>query len=288
MINSKGSWDPFGEIEGRCCHSALSFEDKIWLIGGVYELNDVWYSNDGKYWTCATANAEFGARHYHTSIVYNDKMWVFAGYPNKSDVWYSDSGEKWTSVTSSAPFGSRSGHTTVVFNNAIYLIGGNNNVAWYDQNVKFYNDVWYSRNGIDWELICPSAPFPGRTYHASTVFDGKIWVIGGIDGINDLNDCWSSKDGINWVKETDSAAFTPRRYHSVLSYDSALWLFSGFTMSRHETSSIWHSIDGEAWRRIDGYQTVPYSHASFVHRDTMWILGGYNSSNTTYFSVGLK
>lgn len=34
--------------------------------------------------------------------------------------------------------------------------------------------VWSSNNGIDWELICPDAPWKGRMFHSLASFQGQI------------------------------------------------------------------------------------------------------------------
>jgi hypothetical protein len=287
-----GSWEPWGTIPGRYCHTAVVFNNKFWMIAGVDNLSDVWNSTDGKNWTCATSNAAFGPRHYHASVVFQNKIWVIAGSPGKSDVWYSGDGINWTIAVQNAPFGVRSAHKCIVFKDGIYLVGGVNDKAIYDPDVKFYNDVWFSSDGISWEQKTSSAQFHGRAYHALTVFKDRLWVIGGFDGVKDYNDCWSSTDGVNWDKMSDSAEFTPRRFHSVLSFENGLWLFSGFSLANHETSSIWHSSDGVKWRRINGAtflsEPVAYSSASLVNNDTMWIFGGYSDPNVTYFSLGFK
>ncbi len=72
----------------RFGHTATAFEGKLWVIGarvdGGPSLNDVWYSEDGKNWTEATANAAFPPRYSHTTTVFNNKLWVIGG-TNGSD-----------------------------------------------------------------------------------------------------------------------------------------------------------------------------------------------------------
>src|SRR5688572_7222748 len=81
----------------------------------------------------------------------------------------------WIPETSSPAFSSRYRHTSVVFNNRMWVIAGSQIRAPYGP----VNDVWYSTDGVNWSRATGNAGFPARTGHASVVFDGKLWVIGG-------------------------------------------------------------------------------------------------------------
>jgi len=88
----------------RDAHTALVFNDKIWLFGGVggsspdYTQNkgDIWVSDDGESWTLITENASWGPKRAHTSVVFQGKMWILGGVGNgeryKNDVWRSNDG----------------------------------------------------------------------------------------------------------------------------------------------------------------------------------------------------
>ena len=79
----------------------------MWLLGGTENYyfgdnsslkNDVWYSEDGKTWTLATADAGWSPRAYHQAAVLNDRIYVFGGgnyvpkYEAYNDVWSSSDG----------------------------------------------------------------------------------------------------------------------------------------------------------------------------------------------------
>ena len=107
-------------------HSALVFEDKMWILGGgdsveyVYR-SDVWYSSDGITWTQATSSAPWGPKWGHSSVVFNNKMWILGGHNGsayESDVWYSSDGITWTQATDSAPWGIRGRHADILWRNA--------------------------------------------------------------------------------------------------------------------------------------------------------------------------
>ena len=52
-----------------------------------------------------------------------------------------------------------------------------------------------------------------------TVFQGKLWVLGGLEdyyfgsSANLKNDVWCSEDGITWRCVTEDAPWAPRGYH---------------------------------------------------------------------------
>lgn len=153
-----------------------------------------------------------------------------------ADVWWSEDGSTWNKVMELkgdfidmvgnfdakyggevAPWYSRYGHSLDVLDtngddveDIMVLIGGYEPVE--------SNDVWISPNGTTW-LFAGHAPWPARAYHATAVFLGKLWIIGGTPLTNDV---WSGtfipdstkRCGyrIRWVMEVANgdAPFAPR------------------------------------------------------------------------------
>jgi hypothetical protein len=78
----------------RLMQSSLVFDNKMWVLGGMADLQvgDVWYSTDGASWTEAAADAPWHARYGHVVADFNSNMWVMGGANDLStlnDVWYS-------------------------------------------------------------------------------------------------------------------------------------------------------------------------------------------------------
>lgn len=76
----------------RQSHTAVVFEDKMWIIGGVKEgdrTNEIWYSSDGETWINATPEDSFVPVSGHTSLVFQDKIWILGGGTAEEDnlVW---------------------------------------------------------------------------------------------------------------------------------------------------------------------------------------------------------
>lgn len=221
---------PFSSRSG---HTAVVFDNKIWVIGGVEEAainkNDVWFSADGVNWSLATNTAPFSARHEHTSVIFDDKLWVIGGLSDNGferDVWYSTDGVTWVPATQEASFSGRYRHSSVVFDDKIWVVSGS--------EISIFNDVWYSTDGTSWTLFTEDFPFLGREMHSSVVFDNKLWIIAGrgtTEGnpaISRRNDMHYSLDGTTWNTATDNAPFSARVWHTSLVFDQKIWVIGGY------------------------------------------------------------
>jgi hypothetical protein len=65
----------------------------------------------------------------------------------------------------------------IVFGSKMWLVAGT------DGSVK-KNDVWNSTDGVTWTEVNSSTIFSARENLASLVFDNKMWVTGGFNGIS--------------------------------------------------------------------------------------------------------
>ena len=186
---------------------------KIWVIGGytypgndpkVVErrcLNDVWYSTDGKNWTCATEAAPWSPRYRHRVLSYQGRMWIIGGAIGhttesgkwddgwEGDVWASVNGKQWDQALVSAPWAARSSHSAVVHDKAMWIFGGRNP----QQSVS---DVWRSTDGLYWTEITAAADWPVRYNHTTVSWHDRLWLMGGLVGDQkkkaSRNDVWCS------------------------------------------------------------------------------------------------
>lgn len=168
----------------------------MWILGGDVKSddgirkNDVWYSTNGKNWTCATNSAQWAKRAEHRSIVFDNKIWVIGGFVESSsgdtksnDVWYSVDGKNWTCATDSAEWSKRTNFTLVAFDNKMWVLGGEND-KW--NNV---NDAWSSTDGTTWKREFETAEWSKRQSHSSVIFNNRMWIMGGSGG-GYHNDIW--------------------------------------------------------------------------------------------------
>ncbi len=202
----------------RFSHSAIVFNNKMWVIAGNNGLNndysDVWSSPDGINWTLVQANALFGPRSEHTTVILGNKMGVIGGTRNNNtpalnDVWYSTNGITWTQATASAAWSGRYGHSSLVFQNKVWNTG---------DSAGNTSDVWTTSNGSLWSLVLGTAPWSNptqRVWHESLVFNNKIWVLGGHTNV-EKNDIWSSVNGSSWNQVVATAPWSARTHFEVV------------------------------------------------------------------------
>ncbi len=236
----------------RIFHASAVFDTRLWVSGGSTAglndpgvdppLADLWYSYDGAAWIQAAVTAAFGAREGHSLVAFNNLLWMIAGSADDlsgdSDVWSSPDGVTWTRVTAAAPFLGRTAQTAFVYNGKIWVIGGNDTRP---RDGGGLNDVWYSSDGANWTEATAHAAFSARAGQASPVYDGQMWVIGGVNlSGNSLSDAWYSSDGVTWTQATPSAGFGTRGFLSSLVFNGEMWVLCGKSGSS-VLNDLWQS-----------------------------------------------
>ncbi|HJY37321.1 MAG TPA: hypothetical protein VJ299_07655 [Steroidobacteraceae bacterium] len=252
-------------------NTLVAFQNKLWVIGGWdgeiqaggtnTRFNDVWSSDDGVTWTKhePTGGVIFSPRVGHDAVVFQDKLWVIAGNvqndTDSNEVWSSPDGDTWTPVTQVNPFSARRSHRVVEFNGEMWMIGGAVEVAvGADEGT---DDVWHSADGASWTTV--SAGYPPRARHGLEVFNGRMYMIGGLSNEDYFkgtryNDVWSSADGVQWQQETPVTPFPPRWLPALIHHGPELWLIGGY--DRSFRNDVWRSIDGTSWQRSFSHEIV--------------------------------
>jgi len=202
-------------------HSVTEFNGDLFLIGGAdnddNELEEIWISNDGFFWTLGSDILPFGSVSFHNTVAFNDQLYLITDDYEDDDgtqmmaVYRSNDGFNWNLIATDV-FPVRTAAETVVFNNKIYLIGGTN-----DSN--FLNDIWTSEDGITWTEVTPTGAFVDPiVFHTLNTYDNALWLIG---------DIWYSQDGISWVNYDGDIPFDGLYAHETLFYEDELWIFGG-------------------------------------------------------------
>ncbi len=241
-----------GQFPERRNHSLLVYKDKLWVIGGIDNANnilsDIWNSSDGENWTRITSLNPLEDIGQNNSVVFNDRLFVFRGNgAENQEVWSSADGSNWRLETENA-FPVRTHYKTVIFNDFIYVYGG-----WLRDGPSLTNEVWASKDGRYWYQKHPATTiFAPRIDHSATVYDGKVWVIGGnswdASGRRTFHgDIWYSDNMKYWTKYDGKPPFYKGLHsHGALSYKNKLWIFGGYrpdaSMSDIPTANI-RSID---------------------------------------------
>ena len=194
LATPKAEWSP------RLASGAVVFKDRMWILGGTENYyfgdqshlkNDVWSSADGKTWTQETAAAPWSPRSYLQAVVHGDKIYVIAGgnyVPDTNDVWSSTDGKTWTQETAAAPFGPRLWFSTASYLDHMWVVGG-----WTKEPTQHnWGDVWYSRDGKNWQELKAKTVWKARHEHSLYVFDDRLWVVAG-HAMPLSNEVWSLK-----------------------------------------------------------------------------------------------
>lgn len=125
----------------------LAHAGRLWVLGGAlgrYQpfkgYRDVWCSEDGVNWTCATEQAPWPGRWWSCSLSYRGRMWLIGGFrgqptwQNFNDVWYSADGREWRQLVTDDVWSPRHEISGYVHDNKLWVVAGN---AW-----PLVNDVW--------------------------------------------------------------------------------------------------------------------------------------------------
>jgi hypothetical protein len=292
---------------------ALSFKDRMWLIGGWNPkhayfpnicVNDIWSSSDGVEWTLEKPNS-FGLRAFtvesdwqgrHTAgyAVHDGRVWIVGGDANQghyqNDVWSTEDGRDWERVSNSVPWAPRALHYTVVHDGYIWVVGGQTIPQFALESESFYNDAWRSRDGVVWECVSADLPMPQRgMIGGSAVFRDQMWVLGGgtydtpnIPDRKFYSDVWSSFDGASWECHTTFAPWHARQYHEVAVWDNQLWVLEGYHSDSGNRNDVWYS-DGIVWTELPDTPWAPRHAASvFVHNDALWMVAGNNMESDVW------
>ena len=178
-----------------------------------------------------------------------------------NDVWSSTDGVNWIERTSAAPWQPRAGLSAVVLNEYIYVLGGSQND---DASIigpngparQYYNDVWRSPDGVEWELMTETASWEPRAGASVTALDNALWLFGGEDGFTCeplpdcdapyFNDVWRSLDGAVWELIAPSAGWSERPGHQCEVLRQEFVCFGGFGLVENPRD-VWSTSDGVEW-----------------------------------------
>jgi len=305
---------------------ALVYKNRMWLLGGWNPHdkvnfpricnNEVWSSIDGKNWDLVKPNTfteglfdrqkDWEGRHTAGYAVFEDRMWIIGGDINQghhqNDVWSSTNGRNWECFTDQVPWAPRILHYTLAFKDRLWVMGGQStagNFADHPVATCFYDDVWSSTDGRNWEQMevrRPSWPARGMI-GGSTVFKDRMWIIGG--GTYDtpdvplrrfFNDVWSSSDGVHWERHAEYAPWNPRQYHDVAVFDDRLWVMEGCFWDVNQPlrespnrKDVWLSEDGVHWHEVPDTPWKPRHAASvFVFKRGLWMVAGNNMESDVW------
>ncbi len=278
---------------------ALVFRDRMWLLGGwnprdkvhfpLICNSEVWSSFDGISWTLENPQAPWEGRHTAGYVVHDGRMWIVGGDCNQghyqNDVWSSADGVQWDLVNDRVPWAPRALHYTLAFDGRIWVMGGQTMPGFAGGDEVFYNDVWNSKDGVNWTRVIASAPWaPRGMIGGAVVHRNRMWILGGgtydtpvTPTRNYYNDVWSTKDGVNWGQHMTHAPWVPRQYHEVAAFDDRMWVLEGYGAKSGNRRDVWYSADGVNWIELPDTPWASRHAASvFVYDGSLWMVAGNN------------
>jgi len=191
---------------------------------------------------------------------------------------------RWVKITDHAAFAPRDGAGALVFKRKMWLLGGWNP----SDKIHFpkicNSEVWSSKDGINWKLENPCAPWEGRHTAGYVVFNDAMWIVGGDANQHHYqNDVWKSTDGVKWECVCENVPWGLRVLHYTVAFRNKIWVIGGQTLPHFAPadeifySDVWCSDDGRHWEKVaDNLPWAPRGMigGSAVFKDKIWILGG--------------
>ncbi len=135
--------------------------------------------------------------------------------------------------------------------------------------------------GLLWTRSTASAAWPVREIFSATVYNGRMWVLGGRTNSGTLlNDVWYSTHGSTWQIAASSAAWPARYGLAAVSHAGRLWIMAGNVSGTHQ-KDVWYSTNGANWTQATS--AAPwierYVQAATVFDARIWITGGISGGS---------
>jgi hypothetical protein len=220
-------------------------------------------------------------------VVVNNTFKQISGTPTGAN------GTAWTTNPGTPGWLVRAFFDVVNLNGILFLIGGLDSAS----ATTAQADVWKSTDGgVTWGLVAGSAPFGARYGHRVVVFNGAMYVLGGIFYNSGtpvaVNDVWSSSDGANWTQLSIGAGWGVRAYFGCIATTGGIYVMGGqtnpaayFTPTGSGTTynDVWFSTDGVNWTSLTSAAAwgVRASFDCIFYNNQFVIVGGWNQSAGT-------
>ena len=324
-------WEPRAGLQ------AVELHNKLFVIAGRSPKNtdiprdslihgDVWVSHDlGVNWEEMLEDAEAAGlwrnRAYFEAVTQGNHMYILGGqnfvtepappffcdaWPPElgpcpefitvsdffNDVWRSTDGVNWQEMTSEAPWEARAGLSAASFKGHLWVMAGSQNddasIGGLDR--KFFNDVWYSKDGSQWHAATKDAPWEARAGGVVLVKGGWLYMLGGEKGFTDpvdyFNDVWRTKNGKHWELVTDNAGWSPRPGHKCAVLANYFVCMGGFGIPLNPMDS-WVSKNGATWSQASDSPWDAKSPDDIRYDfDMLTVKGGMGGLKPSIFTFG--
>jgi hypothetical protein len=272
----------------------------------VTELETL-FDFDGYEWTEINPDAPWAPRAGLESVELHGRFYVMGGRTPlpppappfasiiQRDVWASDDrGATWQYL-GEAPWPERAFFEAVTRGGYIYVLGGQSfDLVCVSPNgcppvpvSRFYNDVWRSRDGVNWKLLTANAGWEGRAGLSSVVHKGRIWVFAGAQGDDEaiggsgrvfFRDVWKSVNGRRWIRVADEVPWAGRGGAAAVVKKGWIYLLGGEAgFLEPPFSDVWRTRNGRDWQLLNANAWLPRSgHKCGVLQHNIFCFGGFN------------
>lgn len=185
-----------------------------------------------------------------------------------------------TADTSIPEFPTRQGTQIIKFDDRMFIIGGKHTTF---DTETYYNDIWSSENGIDWQLETQHAQFPARSQHKVIEFNNKLWLFGGEiprqgGGTSYGADVWSSEDGVNW-----QLVYEGIYVKDVVVFNERIWAFEENNIYSSETGNEWVQ-EVSNWAQMFQPENTAnpadrFREQFIVFKNKIWLIGGQSNQD---------
>jgi hypothetical protein len=132
-----------------------------------------------------------------------------------------------------------------------------------------------------------NGPWVGRSYHASVVFNGALFVIGGTyDGTNGLRDIWSTSDGENWVQLSGAAPWGQRWHQEAVVFNNRLYIMGGVNNGVF-FNDVWVTDNGVDWTLVTASAgwAARSSFGAVAFNNGIYVVGGNLGGTEVWFTT---
>jgi len=220
------------------------------------------------------------------NVVVHNNQFV---YTNVDEVFVSTDGVSWNRVSDFSDYGiAHYLSTSVVHNNTIFNVGGMRyNSATQEYDVD--SVVSSSTNGLYWNRPTVTGLANGIMQHASVVFNGNIYAMGGETRTSAYtNAIHRSADGTSWSTVTvNGSQWGARAGHAAVVFNNQIYVIGGY-YGNTEYRDVWRSSNGTSWTQVTSSAawTGRSFHSVSVNSYGMWLVGGNDGydRNDVWFS----
>jgi hypothetical protein len=233
----------------------------------------------------------WSGRYLCAAVVFKNRMWIMAGVgatPSPAaDVWSSTDGITWVPASGSAPWAGRQAFSACVLGEKMFVMGGFSPAIGI-----FYNDVWSTENGTEWELVhalidpalSPSPIWAARSSFGLVATSSGMFVIGGTSNFfAAFDDVWYSANGLDWSRIGGPFGWGTRTLMGCLYFQNKIWLIGGLNLAGAAQNDVWSSPNGLIWTQTTAaaFSSARYSTACCVYNNKMWSIGGIAAAAVT-------